>query len=131
MSKKINRVYKDQMEFNSDVFKLEEAKMIKNASWDDKNPIPIGVGHCHIFRTMDSAGKKLDKAHSVAGHTHEIKVNVDSKGNFVAECSPPISNKPMLMGDNHTHEVTYIGSNRIELRKFNKDAQQFIQKESM
>ena len=119
-NQEIKRVYKKDLEFDSYLFKLEVAKMIKNLGADDKKPIPAQVEHCHFFRTYDSNGKKQVKCSHVGGHTHEVTVTVDKDGNLKAKCSEAIGTK---FGDNHSHKVKYFKSDRLQKRKLNADAQ--------
>jgi len=118
-NQKIKRVYNKDLEFDSDLFKLEVTNMLKNIGAEDKKPLLTNVEHCHFYRTYDSNGKKQTKCSSIGGHHHEITVSVDSKGNLVAECSPAVGTK---FNDNHTHKVTYLKSDRLQKRKPNIEA---------
>lgn len=122
--RKVNRVYNRDMEIDSDTFKLDVANYAKNLSFDDNNPLLIGVEHCHFFHTFDSNGKKQIRCNAVGGHTHEVTISIDENGDFVGECSAPISNKKL--NDKHTHKVSYLKSDRFKVRSINKDAQAYI-----
>ena len=119
------RIYANQMEIDSDLFKLEAADMLKNSSWNDKDPVIEKVTHCHFFRTYDSNGKKMSECNKVGGHGHEIKISVDENGNFVGECSPAKGTK---FGDNHIHYVKYLRSDRVMRRTISEDASRYIAK---
>jgi len=124
-TKKVNRVYAQDLEIDSDLFKLEVNMMKKNLGADDKKPLLTGVEHCHFFRTYDSSGKKQNKCGSIGGHYHEVSVSVDSKGNLKAECSKAIGTK---FNDDHVHNVAYIRSDKVQKRTINEDAQMYIAK---
>jgi len=120
------RRYSNDLEVDTDTFKLELSYFIKNIGFDDQAPLPTSVEHCHFFHTYDSSGKPQDKCNSVGGHWHDIKVTLDEEGNLTAECSTPRSNRPLIDNDSHVHKVTYIKSDRIQVRKLNPDAQKEI-----
>jgi hypothetical protein len=121
---KVNRIFKEDMVIESDTFKLEVAHFSKNVSFDDKRPILVPVEHCHFYHTYDSGGKKMAQCNSVSGHTHDVSIEVDSKGNMTAICGPAKSNK--AFEDNHTHKTTYIKSDRFKTRQIDQAAQQAI-----
>lgn len=110
-----------------DTFKLEPARMQKNVGYNERIMIK-DFEHCHIYHTYDSSGKRLKGTNQVGGHYHEIKIRVDEEtGNLIGECSPPMQNKRserIYSNDQHTHEVTYIKSEKIKTRKMNPAAAQ-------
>ena len=120
----INRLYKEDMEIDSDTFKLEIANYSRNISFDDKRPILVGTEHCHFFHTYDSGGKVMTQCNYVGGHTHDVTITVDEKGNMIGECGPAKSLKPTM--DNHTHKVTYLKSDRFKTRTLYPAAQEAI-----
>ena len=89
----IKRVYSKDLTFDTDLFKLQVANMLKNAGYDDEKPILQSLEHCHFFRTFDSSGKPQIKCNSVAGHHHEVKISVDKEGNLKAQVSEAIGTK--------------------------------------
>lgn len=100
------------------LFKLEMAMMLKNISPFKKDPMIQHIEHCHIYRTKDSSGKKEISCNSVGGHYHEVEVYAEGKV-LKAKCGPPRSNKgskELLDKDNHTHQITYKGSQRVKQR---------------
>lgn len=121
--KKPKRIYAENISIDSDLFKLEVANFQKNLGFDDKKPILTGAAHCHFYRTFDSNGKKQTRCNFVGGHTHDVSIEVDAKGNFKATCSPAIGSKFM---DQHIHEVNYIRSDTVTRRKLNEEAQKYI-----
>lgn len=125
LPQKINRIYKEDMTIDSDTFKLETTNFAKNLSFDDKKPIIVGVEHSHFFHTFDSNGRPMDKCNHVGGHTHEVKIEVDQNGDMVGTCSPAIVHKG-FKEDFHTHQVTYVKSDRFKVRSMNEQAQQLI-----
>ena len=122
----INRVYKGEVEFDHDLFKLEVGMMKKNISIADDNPLYVGVEHCHFYHTYDSSGRKQEACAPIAGHTHEVEIFTDSSGNLMAKVGPASIRKGgkyiPLKGDNHTHEAKYLRSERVKVRKVNAEA---------
>lgn len=126
---KTKRVYSQDMLVDSDTFKLEVENYAKNVSYDDKNPLIVGVPHCHFFHTYDSSGKPMIYSNAVGGHHHKITVEEDEQGNLIAKCGPAIySNnvKSEKLNDSHTHEVNYLKSDRFKVRKMHEEAAKFI-----
>lgn len=123
------------------LFKAEVAKALKNTSWKPGQPNIVKVEHCHFFHTIDSGLRSLKYTSAINNHYHEVKWRVDSNGDFVAECGPPIrklqktrrdgstysvegpitidndypdqNGMPEKIVDDHRHEMTYIGSDLI------------------
>lgn len=115
-----------------DLYKLEAASMLKNISYTDL-PHLVPVEHCHFFHTIDSTGKKQTTCNQVGGHFHEMIITeVPGKAPTV-KCGPAvryvlkkIGGKlrkvlEVLQHDQHTHEVTYISSEKISPRKVNNE----------
>ena len=128
------RHYKGQTEVDHDLFKLEVASTKKNIGlphaprWEDAE-------HTHFFHTYDSKGKKMTYSASISGHCHEVTVeNVDGK--LVAKCGPPVrkykNNRVEKLPDHdqHTHDVTYLYSEKVEARKLNEQAMLHLSKYS-
>jgi len=119
----IQRNYTKDMNIDSDLFKLEVSNLMKNVSYDETRPILVPVEHCHFFRTFDSSGKKQTTSNAVGGHYHNVTICVDDEGNLSGKCGPAMGSK---IADDHIHNVSYIRSNELELRKVNPKASQFI-----
>ena len=134
------RVYKGEIEVDSDVFKLEVANVQINKGLSNK-PRWVPTEHAHFFHSYDSNGKKMMKCNSVAGHTHLIEVIYQDDGTITAKCGPAV--KEVKKGefqeivlqtsrngsnqlDDHVHDVTYLFSERIMSRKMNIQAKNFI-----
>jgi hypothetical protein len=129
-----------RMKVRIDTFKLAAAMMKKNVGIQQderdaakrarinsrtRGAIIVELEHCHIYHTYDSSGKEMSRCNHVGGHTHEITVSKDADGNLVAKCSPPIQNSPsetIVNDDDHTHNVVYLKSQDVELRRINEDA---------
>jgi hypothetical protein len=124
-TQEIKRTYSDNRVIESDTFKLEVANCMKNLSYDDNQPLWVGVEHCHWFHTFDSNGRKMDKCNSVSGHHHDIKYGVDAKGNLTAKCSPCVSRNPK---DVHAHDITYIKSDKFKVRTLDPRAVEAMSK---
>ena len=121
---KVNRKYAGDMFIDSDTFKLDLTNYRKNVSFDDKNPLLVGVPHCHFYHTFDSSGKAMSQCNAVGGHTHDVKVSISKDGDITATSSPAKSNSKLE--DNHTHEVIYMKSDRFKVRAINSKAQEAI-----
>lgn len=123
--KNAKRILNQELKIISDTFKLMPAVMQKNISFNPHSPQLQAMEHCHIFHTYDSGGKKLGFTNQVGGHYHSVEVSTDSKGNFKVKVSPPIQNpksEKIYANDTHTHEVQYIKSEEIAVRKQNPEA---------
>jgi len=113
---------------NCHTFKLEQTFMLKDVSPFKNDPMILSIEHCHIFHTYDSNGNVLKTSNSVGGHYHDIDLSVVNE-NWKAVCSLPRSNKTskeLLDKDRHVHNVLYIKSGEIKLRKINTQAMQMI-----
>lgn len=120
------RIYKGDMEIDHDLFKLEVSTARKNVSIDN-TPLYAGVEHCHFFHTYDSNGRKQAACSPIAGHTHQMEVTADDDGNLVAKAGPAVKYAGgkfiPVSGDNHTHDTTYIASEKIQVRRVSAEAQ--------
>ncbi len=134
-----------------DLFKLAVATMEKNVSYDDK-PDVVKLEHCHIYHTIDSSGKPQNTSTAVGGHFHMVEVIAGDGGVPTLKVGPPVKwvkkrvrgvmkkiMQPIFLEsasvdddgrpdnaerhkDTHTHEVLYLGSEEITLRKPNIEA---------
>ena len=130
---KTSRKYKGQIEVDHDLFRLEISNTKKNISFRKNEYIWEEIPHKHMFHTVDSDGKPQYKTCPTASHFHKMTVS-EIDGELVAKCSVPYQMK-MVKGqrvevpyesDNHKHEVTYLRSERIMQRVYNKDALNMI-----
>jgi hypothetical protein len=138
VKQEVKRVYKGDATVYTDLFKLEVAYFKRKTSLDSEKGIKRPVTyedteHCHYFHTYDSNGKKMVKCNAVGGHTHEVSIK-EVDGKFVCKCSQPISvdskKKKFISfqngADKHTHKITYIESEKVEVRRKSKLAQNAI-----
>ena len=136
--KPIQRVFQGETLIKHDLFKLDIAKMKKLVGPDGDKEYR-DVEHVHFFHTVDSNGIKQTYCSSVGGHFHEIKIIYNNNNEIIlAECvSGPlkfVKRKDKLKNkwikalvqvnefDNHKHDLLYIQSNNIKLRKANIEA---------
>jgi hypothetical protein len=117
------RTYAEDMMIDSDTFKLEVTNYAKNLSFDNKKPLLVGVEHCHFYHTLDSSGRKMENCNSVGGHTHKVTVKEDKNGKLIAICGPA---EPCFFDDKHTHQVTYLKSDKFKVRTISEDAAKVI-----
>lgn len=129
------RVFKGAQILDHDLFKLLPAPMLKNTSYNDDAPIYERLEHCHIFHTIDSSGKVQTECAPVGGHFHEISVvqladdaapsiRVSGPKKWVITRKGKKKTKIIIdIGehDTHTHEVKYIRSEKIQMRKVNAE----------
>lgn len=131
--------FKNNKEHIHHLFKAEVAKCKKNMSWQ-KGVVQIEeVEHCHFFHTINSQGIEQTYTSPIAGHFHKITWKTDSEGNLIAECGPALHKRMVkkpngeqktkieeikfhdgmsddgaeYIKDNHTHIMTYKGSEII------------------
>lgn len=138
------RVYGHEITIESDLFKLKLSTCNKNVAIQDSGQVDLEkVEHIHFWRTVDSDGKKQTYCAPVAGHFHEIKFKDNGKNEPVEILSV---SGPLKMGltkvrgqiktvpvplhedleDNHTHEVEYLKSHKVQARAMNVKAIQMI-----
>jgi hypothetical protein len=132
-SKEFKRTYNGQQVLDHDLYKLEVSSFQRNASYNDNAPILENVEHSHFFHSIDSRGRPQIHCNKVGGHFHEVAINADG----TALCGPPVREVKVKRGgrtitklervpaigymadgitpaiDNHTHKVTYRGSEKI------------------
>lgn len=151
--KAIKRVFKESLEFFSDLFKLEAEKALKYLGWteDGKNhPYDengqtindwIAVEHCHFFHTVDSKGRVNDYCAPTNGHFHKMEVKRDSNGDILeAKCvSGPLKMKtfkkfgkmvkepaPVNEHDKHVHKTFYVRSSKLKQPAMNPEAHKLM-----
>lgn len=132
--------WKNQRTFRHDLFKLEVAMMQKNVSWRKKRPELVEIEHAHFFHSHSSSGTPQKYCAAVGGHFHEITTAVDQNGNIVAKCGPALrkvdkrlsngttkteieeiiynhEERKIPIVDDHTHDMTYVGSEQMSPQK--------------
>ena len=132
------RSYFGQSILDHDLFKLAAAPMVRNTSYEGQVPKLIDIEHCHIYHTIDSSGRKMDTCSAVGGHFHMMKVNQTEGGVPQVTCSPAMRYvlqkingrlqrvMTTVPGDDHTHEVVYLGSQKIQPRQLNAEGARTI-----
>lgn len=132
------RVFGNKFEFKSDLFKLEVAECNINKSWNDV-PNLESVEHVHFYHTYDSDGRKMAKSNTVAGHFHVIEYQEqgeDKPVKIISVSGPMRELKKRIKGrftkvnepvhesleDNHTHEIKYRRTEKIQARQISPNA---------
>lgn len=140
-AERAKRVYKNAVELDHDLFKLEPATMMKNISFTEE-PHYVRLEHCHIFHTINSAGKKQVVSSHTGGHFHEVEVIKEGTDIEppVLKVGPPLKHAwqryrrtkrtkkitvPFDDADKHGHAVTYLRSEKIRPRKLNAEFVKF------
>lgn len=140
-----NRTYKGTRIVDHDLFKLKVASLKRNISYTDI-PTFESVEHTHFFHTYDSDGRQQTYASSVGGHTHKVTWERSEGGDLIGKCGPAIKvqganfapayaavnvkmrnpNTGLVektnVPDDHTHEVEYLFSEKINARVMNPDS---------
>jgi hypothetical protein len=125
------------------LFKAELANMQKNVSFVPGQPEIKSVEHVHFFHTVNSMGMPQKYTNEVGGHFHEVFWQMDAQGNLVAKCGPALkkvskrgrdnltktvivpveyldkvsAETPFNLKDDHSHGMTYHGSDEISAKK--------------
>lgn len=77
-SKKARKVYRDDIQIETDLFKLLPTGLKRNISIEKDQPNLIDVEHCHFYHSMNERnGQANTEAVPVGGHTHKITINWD------------------------------------------------------
>ncbi len=133
------RVYQAEAAFNSDLFRLGTAKMIKNMSWNKDQPEFKEIDHEHFYHTFDSGGKKMDQSTPTGNHFHVMSVTKAPNGAPIVTCSGPKvikhnKGKRQIVDapyeDKHTHKVTYERSSMVKPRTVNIESTKIINEEA-
>jgi len=143
-SKSTGRVFGNDFFFIHDLFKLDVSKMIKNVAIDGQQPLLEALEHVHVYHSYDSTGKKQDKSTHVGGHFHivEIVKEGDDQNPPEIKIGPPckyvqVRNRRTkhvtktvvpLEHDSHTHEVSYVRSDKLKPRKVSEEFVKFQSK---
>jgi len=132
------RFSKGEVRFTHDLYKAEVASMTKNVHYKKYEHKFEDVEHCHFYHSVNNRGKEQAHCSPIGGHTHEIETYIDEKGELQAKCGPPIKRVwkqgkggtgkwvwekivfedqwgEVVREDNHTHEMTYKGSEEVTL----------------
>lgn len=130
-------IYREAVDADHHLFVGSVESCLKADKW---SPVPVyKVPHIHHFHTINSNGAKQTHTSPIANHVHAVEWGVDDQGNLVAKCGPPLKkvqrfrngvsrtvferikvknysakdDEPEFIDDNHTHTMTYAGSNKI------------------
>ena len=115
-----------------DLIRLEVASPRRNISFHEdaaKNPIWETIPHKHFYHTVDSDGKPQAYATPANGHTHKVEiVGKDESGKPIVKVGPAIVivkkevfNLNTTKLDQHTHEASYIHSEKFKKRTYSQD----------
>ncbi len=135
-------------EIFTDLFKLMVAKVIKYEGWDEENEHPethpnkfSTWEHTHPFRTFDKSGKKMDTCTPIGGHFHVVEWDDNGKDGvptIKSVSGPMVMQKQKVRGvtklvpvpsnefDDHTHDVEYLRSSKIEFSTTNVEAARVV-----
>jgi hypothetical protein len=139
------RTYTATQAKDHDLYKCEVAKFLRDLSWQKDGSMRQEVEHCHFFHTIDSAGRPQETTNAVGNHFHEVTIIPAQNEGELDEviCGPAMTweiqgkgrmKKRVMVAprvavntdneeiDEHTHEMSYQGSQRIQLRKPNIEA---------
>lgn len=146
--KMIQRNMTGKKEIFTDLFKLLVAKVIKYEGWDEANEHPdthpnkfSTWEHTHPFRTFDKKGDRMNHCTPIGGHFHMIEWDdngADGVPTIKSVSGPMVMGKEKIKGrlvskpvpandyDDHTHDVEYIRSCKIEMSTTNVEAAKVI-----
>jgi hypothetical protein len=146
----IKRSFTGTKEVFTDLFKLMVADVIKYEGWEkmgvehpDTHPSKFSTWpHSHPFRTYDRKGDKQTTCTPIGGHFHVIEweksEDEDSPPTIKKVSGPMVMEKKIVRGrptnvpvpanefDEHTHDVEYIRSSKIEFTTTNVEATKVI-----
>lgn len=132
------RVYKNDFQIKSDLFKLELSTCNLNKAWNEMINLE-SVEHVHFFHTYDSDGKKHTRSQAVAGHFHIIEwedQGTNKPAKILSVSGPMREVKRRVRGrwtkvvepidhnleDNHTHDITYRKTDHVKAREVVSEA---------
>lgn len=133
------RFYSKTLEFDHDIFKLLPATMRKNVGFSPNKPLWEAFEHCHVFHSVDSKGNKKETCTPIGGHFHEVTIEETDGVPKIVAVGPPVVKKQVrdrvtrrvktvyvpVEGDDHTHEVQYIRSEKVKPAKANVEFAKF------
>lgn len=138
------RVFGNDFTFIHDLYKLDLAHMKKDMATQGNAPFLQNVEHVHFYHSFDSTGRKQVKSTMIGGHFHEVTVisEGDDENPPRIKVGPAVKyvsvrNKrtkrvekriqPLAM-DEHTHDVTYLRSDKLKPRKVSDEFVKFQSK---
>ena len=150
----LQRRYKENMSFFSDLFKLNVASMLqwkgyqeitKDAPLDENGNLNedwFHTEHCHWFHTFDSNGKEQFYTPMIGQHCHKIEIKRDPSNpedilSFKV-VGPPLKwiitkkygKRQKILSpdphDTHTHEMEYKKTNKLSRPDINSEAVKVI-----
>lgn len=132
------RIYKDKVTFDHDLYRLENETMVRNMAWSKKmKAIWEPFEHKHFFHTHDSDGRKQTRCVAALGHFHPMQVIDNGPGNAPTIICGPAHKEMLKLNEDgeykkvavplegregHTHRVSYVASERLQTRKLNSEA---------
>lgn len=142
--------YTETVQIDTHLYKLVEAPVIKYIGKEKESSVHpntspndfLDMGHAHIFRTTDSDGRKHIRTVPIAGHHHLLELSQPSdpkEAPTILSMSGPMRlvmkvvngrkvqvDEPVNHFDDHTHDVLYIKSEKIQARSTNVEAAKFM-----
>lgn len=143
------RTFTGTKEVLTDLFKLMTATVIKYEGWEPDKEHPETHAnkyshweHTHPFRTYDRKGSKLETSTPIGGHFHVVKWEPSTDPNvppkILSVSGPMVMQRKRVKGketmvpvpandfDEHTHDIEYIRTSRMEHQSTNLEAQKVI-----
>lgn len=129
------RVYKNDQEFDHDLFKLEPSFIEVNESPYEDQWKGERKKHSHFYHTFDSSGNKHTHSSPMLGHTHLVEWDGEGEP-VIGPAVKQVRVKKIIDGQKrtvkewrkidersqHSHDVSYLVSQKIKPRKYNDDA---------
>lgn len=149
----IRRTISGTHQIFTDLYKLLVANVIKYEGWDEAvdhpetNPNKFSTWeHTHPFRTFDKKGNRMNTCTPIGGHFHVVEwedaVDDITPPRIKSVSGPMVMQKQRIRGrmqtvpvpaneyDDHTHEVEYLRSSKIEVSSTNVEAAKVIAAEA-
>lgn len=137
-AKAVERTFQKTRSIVHDLFKLKLANARKNVAYKENTLEMQNIEHVHFFHTIDSHGFEQKVSQPVAGHMHEVKIEIENgkivktfvgvakketdrkvgNGAIVKQLSSiafGVDHRGEEQFDAHTHEIEYIKSEEIEV----------------
>ena len=155
ISKSYTRNLTGKKEIFTDLFKLTAAPVIKYEGFQEATAHPEDANHrqdftewehTHPFRTYDKKGDAQKYSTPIAGHFHIVEwekpTTPDGVPTIKSVSGPMVMGKTKLRGrvisapvpandyDNHTHDIEYLRSSKMEFTTTNIEAAKVIAFES-
>lgn len=137
IQKPIERIYKGTGTLDHDLFKFEVSKMLRNVAWAEGEVEYVEIEHVHFFHTIDSDGRSQTYTTPTGNHFHKVRLIPNPQGGpptALCDSGPLTMIKKKVKGkwvrvaeptageDVHVHEVKYIRSDKIDVRKVHNTA---------